>query len=322
LFYVLPSQVRRMIKVREPFNEGDLEEDIVVHKLTYVDGSVNYVVVVDGKIAETVDDMLVFIETRISSSLRAQMLLTTWGNIEGFWNQFRPYLKASFKDLNSSDQFYSHVKARLTTIGSILGFWSQGELEKAVLRMGGQGTLDDNHVREITEEAFRKDTGLELAIVFTYAGEKLGKVDSLRGTVRYQVPYGTTLQAFLTKLREDGYVKDQAMVEEGIMGKADWNRGGIDLNPALLDLQIKRDGKGIPLPLNQQPILQMRIEGFFPVIIDVVPINLPVILGLGDMVPSEPMDTAKDEEGRGSDLSYMDKRGRFDREILGISDKG
>jgi len=68
--------------------------------------------------------------------------------------------------------------------------------------------------------------------------------------------------------------------------------GGIDLNPALLDLQIKRDGFGIPLPLNQQPIMEMNIEGFLPVIINIIPVDLPIVLGLVD-------------EGSGdSDLSY------------------
>ena len=77
---------------------------------------------------------------------------------------------------------------------------------------------------------------------------------------------------------------------EGAIGPADGAQlaqdqgpvGGIDLNPALLDLQIKRDDKGIPLPMNQQPIQQMHIEGFIPIIINVTPVtNLPLLLGLG-----------------------------------------
>jgi hypothetical protein len=57
--------------------------------------------------------------------------------------------------------------------------------------------------------------------------------------------------------------------------------GGIDLNPALLDLQIKRDGNGVPLPIPMQPIETMHIDGFLPVIINIVPItNLPTLLGL------------------------------------------
>ena len=64
--------------------------------------------------------------------------------------------------------------------------------------------------------------------------------------------------------------------------------GGIDLNPDLLDLQIKRDGKGIALPVAQQPIESMKIEGFLPVIINVTPVtNLPLLLGLNDSNPAE-----------------------------------
>ncbi len=62
-----------------------------------------------------------------------------------------------------------------------------------------------------------------------------------------------------------------------------FRKGGIDLNPALLDLQIKRDGNGVPLPLPMQPIENMHIEGFLPIIINVTPItNLPLLLGLAD----------------------------------------
>jgi len=57
------------------------------------------------------------------------------------------------------------------------------------------------------------------------------------------------------------------------------NVGGIDLNPSLLDLQVKRDGNGVPLPLPQQPIQDMNIEGFFPVIINVAPVTPSMILG-------------------------------------------
>ncbi|MBI5149870.1 MAG: hypothetical protein HZA28_03765 [Candidatus Omnitrophica bacterium] len=64
------------------------------------------------------------------------------------------------------------------------------------------------------------------------------------------------------------------------------NPGGIDLNPALLDLQIKRDGNGVPLPLPQQPIETMHIDGFVPIIINITPIpNLPMLLGLADTAP-------------------------------------
>ncbi|MCB9748296.1 MAG: helix-turn-helix domain-containing protein [Candidatus Omnitrophica bacterium] len=50
--------------------------------------------------------------------------------------------------------------------------------------------------------------------------------------------------------------------------------GGINLNPRYLNLQIKRDSQGIPLPLIQQPINRMQIEGFIPIIINIVPVNV------------------------------------------------
>lgn len=59
--------------------------------------------------------------------------------------------------------------------------------------------------------------------------------------------------------------------------------GGINLNPDMLDLQIKRDRNGVPLPLGQQPIYNMRIDGFYPVILNIQPVtNLPMLLGSGE----------------------------------------
>ena len=59
------------------------------------------------------------------------------------------------------------------------------------------------------------------------------------------------------------------------------NVGGIDLNPNMLDLQIKRDKNGVPLPVFDQPIGQMHINGFLPVIINIQPIqSIPMMLGI------------------------------------------
>ncbi len=79
--------------------------------------------------------------------------------------------------------------------------------------------------------------------------------------------------------------------------------GGIDFNSDLLDLQVKRDGNGIPLPILQQPIENMNIEGFLPVIINISPVqNLPLLLGIADServpevsynFPKDPMEMRK-----------------------------
>ncbi len=60
-----------------------------------------------------------------------------------------------------------------------------------------------------------------------------------------------------------------------------FTKGGIDLNPANMNLQIKRDGDGVALPVDLQDIEHINIRGFVPVIIKIVPVgNLPQLLGL------------------------------------------
>ncbi len=72
--------------------------------------------------------------------------------------------------------------------------------------------------------------------------------------------------------------------------------GGINLDPKLLDLQIKRDGNGVPLPVWDQPIDQMHIEGFVPVIIhiEMIPFSqMPMLLGLSGS-EEVPVNSAND----------------------------
>ncbi|MDO8675852.1 MAG: response regulator [Candidatus Omnitrophota bacterium] len=68
------------------------------------------------------------------------------------------------------------------------------------------------------------------------------------------------------KLLRPKFGKDSAM------NAAAKDVGGIDLNPANLNLRIRRDGKGVPLPTGQQDMGQLNnIEGLMPVIIKIVP---------------------------------------------------
>ena len=61
-----------------------------------------------------------------------------------------------------------------------------------------------------------------------------------------------------------------------------WRQGGINLDAALYNTQVLRDGKGVVLPVSQQPIGQfMKIKGFKPVFINIERnINLPARLGM------------------------------------------
>ena len=65
-----------------------------------------------------------------------------------------------------------------------------------------------------------------------------------------------------------GGLKEQAMVEPG----------GIDMNAANLNLQIKRDGYGVPLPISQQNLENIHIDGLIPVILDIRPATSTGIL--------------------------------------------
>jgi len=78
------------------------------------------------------------------------------------------------------------------------------------------------------------------------------------------------------------WVKQRVSDEDAAtMGKARQEVGGIDLNPAMINLKIKRNGKGVPMPVPVLPIENIRLDGLLPVIIHITPIlNLPLQLGL------------------------------------------
>ncbi len=69
---------------------------------------------------------------------------------------------------------------------------------------------------------------------------------------------------------------DDTMASEIATTSADsaMTKGGIDMNAANMAMTIKRDGKGVPLPLAQQDMAQMsRIGGFIPMIREIRPIT-------------------------------------------------
>ncbi len=85
-------------------------------------------------------------------------------------------------------------------------------------------------------------------------------------------------------------VKDPAVV---VGAKADDSQkfGGIDLDPRKLDLQIKRDGNGVPLSVDEQDWSKINIQGFVPVIYKIEPVNMPALLGFNDVSLTPAMAT-------------------------------
>jgi len=110
----------------------------------------------------------------------------------------------------------------------------------------------------------------------------------------------TTLESSIDSEVKDLAERAQEVIEKKVKEKGESSsslrrEGGINLDPELLDLQIKRDGNGIPLPVWDQPIESMKIEGFVPIIINITPVNLPLFLGLVDENGDVPFDAADGE---------------------------
>jgi len=85
-----------------------------------------------------------------------------------------------------------------------------------------------------------------------------------------------TDQGLIAKMREMQFPSD-------VQSATSDEKGGIDFNPQLLDLQIKRDGQGVPLPLPMQDLEQINIEGLYPVIINITPagmMDIPFLMGM------------------------------------------
>ena len=84
-------------------------------------------------------------------------------------------------------------------------------------------------------------------------------------------------------------LKDYAMVEQGKKDAANLF-GGIDLNSANLNIQIKRDGRGVPLPLAKQDMAQLNlIQGFEPKIIEIRAVTaLPILSELQEKLQGKP----------------------------------
>lgn len=61
--------------------------------------------------------------------------------------------------------------------------------------------------------------------------------------------------------------------------------GGIDLSAERMDLKIKRDGKGVVLPIADQDLQNLRIDGLTPVLLNVAPAtpaSVPFLMNLGN----------------------------------------
>ncbi len=150
---------------------------------------------------------------------------------------------------------------------------------------------DQNMFVDVDGEALAnvKLSGHTAAAVWAVRRLKINRaLNNLRSLIDGQIPSHILNPEVLGSQSADEGGEDEAMTAESA---DDRKVGGINLDTSLLDLQIQRDDNGIPLPLHQQHIEHMQIQGFIPIIIHIEPImHVPFILGSHqspDVQPSE-----------------------------------
>jgi hypothetical protein len=139
---------------------------------------------------------------------------------------------------------------RAMSVGYLESVSTTSKVILAALALGGAGWVITNVFQSVSQSALNSTMAQKELF------DELQSVRTQKGTFTYRAPGAST----------DGAMKVNEV-------------GGIDLNAANLDLQIKRDGNGVPLPINQQDMQKLNgIEGFIPVIIQITPVNtLPIL---------------------------------------------
>ncbi len=70
------------------------------------------------------------------------------------------------------------------------------------------------------------------------------------------------------------------------------NTGGIDLNPDMLELQTTGKGIDFNMPFDPKSIQSIQIDGFSPVIFQIVPTNLPMLIGIAESEAEQQLSLA------------------------------
>ncbi len=69
------------------------------------------------------------------------------------------------------------------------------------------------------------------------------------------------------------------------------NPGGIDLNPKMLNIQKTGTGMKFDIQINPQAIQNISIDGFSPIIFQIIPTNLPLLLGTNTSQPEQQLSS-------------------------------
>ena len=197
------------------------------------------------------------------------------GHIEYFYNPRISEWQAAV-DLHSAGQ-YSEDSSRVFLV-EILSSWKPGQNfvpDPQHADVIAALKLDIKSSDDIIKRALELEDKLEGI---------LDKQKSFLSQRKTQVPdSGEKRSSSAVGLRPDGLGTPSDIASRSSVG-------GIDFDPTLLNLQIKRDGKGVALPLPQQDLEHININGFYPVIINIQPVNIQTLPILGFL--NNPPDVA------------------------------
>ena len=164
----------------------------------------------------------------------------------------------------------------------------------AEIKMGSDIGLD-----ELADEGFvRKEGNSWQAHMWVMSAEEMEQVrrgsrnnDEMRDKIREKAQQllseklGREIR--VERVTEMGPGRDRNGIERSVFAVVFSDKvGGIDMSQASLDMQIKRDGAGVPLPINQQNLDNIRIDGLVPVILNIQPAtDAPLFAGAGMSTP-------------------------------------
>jgi hypothetical protein len=133
--------------------------------------------------------------------------------------------------------------------------------------------IPDAHPERQLSEAFYSAFNGKFAN-YIMDGTSFGGREDSGGSPKIGIAFND-VEAVADYLKSDSILEltkiDRKVTQEGDL------RGGIDFSQSNLDMQIKRDGSGVPLPISRQNLENIRIDGIIPEILDIRPaVNSPL----------------------------------------------
>jgi|GEM_PF-2506971 len=193
------------------------------------------------------------------------------------------------EDILSESQEVSFAEVR--TLSDVFGFLqgklkaiSKTRIDNVYVTPKGNGKVDSYTAKGSLEQYHF--TNFESA-TFNFTNGDFIIVEPNAETSQWQITQAVGKSAEYLALRMASFTLGVGDLIEGKGSQKVETTGGIDFASIYEDLKIKTDASGSPLAIQFQDLDQIQIDGFIPVIIQIVPIhNLPFLLGFDDLLQS------------------------------------